>query len=186
MVPVDIRKEPTQEPFLTRLSQRPPQPIQICLEKEPLEILDGGEDDWSLVLFENASVRRGVILDNDPGHIALVRRIIGANFWFSEPMVGFCPQMASAFGWRMSSDDPTRFISGSGTLQVRTLNWRDSGCVGRFHGETMLREGQLVVASPDAFAQLSSVVQIPQRVDGWRTIKKDGSVRSSPASSNAP
>lgn len=130
--------------------------------------------------------RRGVILDNDPGHIALVRRIIGANFWFSEPMVGFCPQMASAFGWRMSSDDPTRFISGSGTLQVRTLNWRDSGCVGRFHGETMLREGQLVVASPDAFAQLSSVVQIPQRVDGWRTIKKDGSVRSSPASSNAP
>ncbi|MGX1587874.1 ATP-binding protein [Brevundimonas diminuta] len=101
-----------------------------------------------------------------------VRRLIGTVFWSDAPSIGLCPALAAEMGWRPAPRDLTRFVDVDGATQVRTLTWRDSGCVGRLHGETILREGQLIVASSAAAERLAKRVDPQSRARAWRTVKR--------------
>lgn len=119
-----------------------------------------------------------LVLQTRIGETPVVRRLIGGAFWKTDPSVGLCPALAATLGWRPSPRDPTLFQDSRGVTQVRTLTWRDSGCIGRLHGETVLREGQLIVASRAAAAQLANAIDLRPRTQAWRTVRRGGGLKS--------
>lgn len=127
-----------------------------------------------------------LVLRKRAGAAPVVRRLIGGPFWSNRPSIGFCPAFAAGLGWRLCPRDPTHFRNERGVTQVRTLTWRDSGCVGRLHGETVLREGQLVVASPAATERLVGMLDPSPRTHAWRTVSRsEGPKRQASASSGS-
>lgn len=126
----------------------------------------------SLDALPSMVTRTRLILERTAGPKTLVRQLIGGAFWRDSPSIGFCPVQAADFGWRPDPRDPTRFVDSDGVLMVRTLTWRDSGCVGRLHGETILRQGQLIVASAPAADRLSGLSEVFGLTRTWRSVKR--------------
>lgn len=135
-------------------------------------IPEGDDFDQSINALPPMLARTRIILGRTEERTLPVRRLIGTLFWSDAPCIGLCPVLAAELGWRPAPRDPTRFVDKDGTLQVRTLTWRDSGCVGRLHGETVLREGQLIMASSAAAERLATWVDPQPRVRAWRTVKR--------------
>lgn len=113
-----------------------------------------------------------------------LRRISGPVYWEREPSLGLCPDLAERLGWRISTRNPTRFADNAGNLTVRTLSWRDAGSTGHIHGEAVLRDGQLVIATPQAAERLRPHMTIDSRVRVWRRVVRDGRLSTSVKSSS--
>lgn len=149
-------------------------------------LIPGREDvDRSVHALAPLLAQTRLILGKRVDETPVVRRLIGGPFWNNAPAIGFCPAFAAGLGWRPCPRDPTHFRDERGLTQVRTLTWRDSGCVGRLHGETVLREGQLIVASPAAAERLARGVDLGPRTHAWRTVSRgDGPKRQASASTD--
>lgn len=138
----------------------------------------------SLDALPSMLTRTRLILQRTAGARPLVRQLIGGAFWRDSPSIGLCPVLAADLGWRPDPRNPTRFVDGDGDVMVRTLTWRDSGCVGRLHGETVLRQGQLIVASAPAADRLSGLPEVSGLARAWRSVKRgSGPTTTSVASS---
>jgi len=114
----------------------------------------------------------------------MLRRLVGPRFWERHWSIGLCPDLASHLGWRADPRDPARYLDAVGRLQVRTLDWRDSATVGQHFGEAVLRDGQMVIATPLADETLDELIVRRLDVHAWRTIVRQGSTTDAFASTN--